>query len=104
MAAAIKIKAAGIGPDSLMSGAHWRKQWPEGVDDGDDDADVLNLGREGRQKIKTEHAHTPFKWEWQYDEDVIGTQDSLTLAGGLVGGEKGGDGGNKTAEAAPAKP
>ena len=86
MAAAIRISAAGIDADDLMSGAHWRKQWPEGVDDGNDDADVLNLGRDGRHKIKTEVKHTPFKWEWQYDEDVIGTQDSLSLAGSQVGG------------------
>merc|ERR1711998_626288 len=87
-----------------MSGAHWRKQWPEGVDNGDDDSDILNMGREGRHKVKTEVTHKPFKWEWQYDEDVIGTQDSLTLAGGMVGGGDDKAAGNATAPADAKKP
>ena len=79
MAAAIRI--GGIDPDALMSGAHWRKRWPEGIDDGNDDADILNIGGNGRDKIKRTHEHKPFKWEWTYDEDVINTQESLELAG-----------------------
>ena len=92
MAAAIRV--SGIDPGALMSGAHWRKRWPEGIDDGNDDADILNIGGEGRTKIKRTFEHKPFKWEWQYDEDVINTQESLELAGA---GKQGGD-----AEAKPA--
>ena len=38
------VDANGINESELMSGAHWRKSWPEGVDDGSGDADVLDFG------------------------------------------------------------
>ena len=38
------VDANGINESDLMSGAHWRKSWPEGVDDGSGDADVLDFG------------------------------------------------------------
>ena len=39
------VDANGINESELMSGAHWRKSWPEGVeDDGSGDADVMDFG------------------------------------------------------------
>ena len=38
------VQANGINESELMSGAHWRKSWPEGVDDGSGDAEVMDFG------------------------------------------------------------
>ena len=41
-AASVSQKSSGIDYKALNEGNHWRKQWPEGVDNGDDDAEVMD--------------------------------------------------------------
>ena len=67
-----------------MSGAHWRKSWPEGVDNGDDDEDVI--GDFGTNLRKAENPWNPDPtYPWSYDEEVFDTQNSLNAAEKIVG-------------------
>ena len=34
----------GVPESSLQKGAHWRKPWPYGIDNGDDDEGVVSAG------------------------------------------------------------
>ena len=38
-------KINGIPVSQLQDGSHWRKPWPQGIDDGSDDDGILNLPR-----------------------------------------------------------
>lgn len=62
----------GIDKDDLLQEQipHWRQQWPLGdVDDGTNDADVLNLGPLDKKKKKNETV----TFEYTLDEDVVST-------------------------------
>ena len=39
------VQLEGVPKKELMKGAHWRKAWPEGVDDSTDDENVMNWMR-----------------------------------------------------------
>ena len=39
------VKLEGVPKKELMKGSHWRKAWPEGVDDSTNDEDVMNWMR-----------------------------------------------------------
>merc|ERR1712048_466477 len=79
-AMAVAVKIEGIDDGALMSGNHWRKRWPEGVDDGEDDEDVIDRA-EKRQKRWIKRA-TPkvHNFPWKYDDDVITTGNSIDIA------------------------
>ena len=70
----------GISKDDLMQNnpSHWRKAWPEGIDNGQDDSDVL--GRLDTKKRSHKDARKMETYPWQYDEDVIHTGNSLALS------------------------
>ena len=55
-----------------MSGAHWRKAWPEGVDNGDDDESVLDFGTTRRRSSENPWNPDP-TYPWSYDEEVFDT-------------------------------
>ena len=59
-------------------GAHWRKVWPEGaVDNGDGDADVLDMflkpDIKTKKKVKITYPYT-------LDEEVVDTAESIATA------------------------
>ena len=56
------LSTRGIDEEDLMDGAHWRKKWPEGIDDGNDDEEILNMGRLGRKKKKDEEPEPTYPW------------------------------------------
>lgn len=56
---------------------HWRKDWPEGVDNSEGDADVLN-GFSLPKKAKKEKPKELYPWS--YDKDVISTGKSIDTA------------------------
>ena len=66
----------GIPESSLQKGAHWRKPWPYGIDNGDDDEDVLNMGGIGRTK-KVRPPPVKYTYPFTIDSDVIDTQRHL---------------------------
>ena len=66
----------GIPETSLQQGAHWRKPWPYGIDNGDDDEDVLNMGGNGRTK-KGRPPPVKYTYPFTIDSDVIDTQRHL---------------------------
>lgn len=39
------VQLEGVPKKELMKGSHWRKPWPEGVDDSTDDENVMNWMR-----------------------------------------------------------
>ena len=56
-----------------MSGAHWRKSWPEGVDNGDDDEAVIgDWGTSKRRPAENPWNPDP-TYPWSYDEEVFDT-------------------------------
>ena len=68
-----------------MSGAHWRKSWPEGVDNGDDDEAVIgDWGTSNRRPAENPWNPDP-TYPWSYDEEVFDTQKSLNAAEKIVG-------------------
>ena len=77
------VKLDGIPKTAIMQSQpnHWRKAWPEGVDNADGDAEVLMKFLEPRKKKEKPVITYP----WNYDEDVIGTGNSLETAEKLVG-------------------
>ena len=57
---------------------HWRKPWPEGIDNGDDDGAVLEAFS---LPLENRHVEEPReKYPWSYDQDVIHTGKSLEIA------------------------
>ena len=53
----------------------WRKAWPQGHDNGDDDANVLDRFNKPDPKKKKEVKEE--KYPWTYDKDVIDTGKSI---------------------------
>ena len=68
------VSLQGIDKKELMSGAHWRKSWPEGVDDGDDDDLVMHLKGKGRKWKKPDPV---LKYEWNLDPEVVDSAKHL---------------------------
>ena len=85
--AAYAHRITGIHEDDLQSGNHWRKEWPYGIDDGSDDD--LILPREPKKRLVSDRPKQgpPEKFPWSYDEDVIGTGNSIDVAEGITGGK-----------------
>ena len=63
--------------------SHWRKVWPEGVDNSDGDADVINAF--SLPKKPDPHANKRETYPWEYDHDVIGVGKSIKAAEGSTG-------------------
>ena len=66
-----------------MEGAHWRKPWPEGIDNADGDADVINKFSLPEKQKKETHKRETYPWE--YDHDVIGVGKSIKAAESSTG-------------------
>ena len=61
----------------------WRKEWPYGHDNGDNDADVLD--RFNKPDKKKEKKKEEEKYPWTYDSDVIHTGKSIEKAEEMKG-------------------
>lgn len=58
-----------------MTGAHWKKAWPEGVTDvGEFDDTVLHLAGEKRKFKKPPPV---YKYPWTLDSDIVDSQNNL---------------------------
>ena len=65
-------------PNGDTGGNHWRKVWPEGVDNSDGDADVMNSFS---LPLKPDpHANKRESYPWEYDHDIIATGKSIKNA------------------------
>ena len=74
---ALQLTAQGF-PNGDPSNHHWRKPWPEGIDNGDDDGAVINAFSLPVEKKKKDAERVTYPWE--YDHDVITTGKSLDIA------------------------
>ena len=84
VAAASAVRLSGVDVEELQGGAHWRKPWPQGLDDGGDgEADVLEAFNEPVKYMKKEKPKE--KYPWEYDQEVIHTGQSIKQAEGMVG-------------------
>merc|ERR1712046_61430 len=79
-ASAINLEAH---PSGDTKNNHWRKAWPEGVDNSDGDADVINAF--SLPKKKDPHANKRETYPWEYDHDVIGVGKSIKAAESSTG-------------------
>jgi hypothetical protein len=70
-------------PNGDTSRNHWRKTWPEGVDNSDGDADVMNAYSLPKPEKKGGPKRETYPWE--YDHDVIATGKSINGAEGSTG-------------------
>merc|ERR1719329_705592 len=70
-------------PNGDTSRNHWRKVWPEGVDNSDGDADVMNAYSLPKEEKKGGPKRETYPWE--YDHDVIATGKSINGAEGSTG-------------------
>ena len=73
-------------PKSEMQPQHQhREPWPVGrVDDGGDDADVLEQFNKPEPKRK-QPEEPPLKFPWEYDQDVLHTGKSIQQAEDMTG-------------------
>ena len=65
-AVSVEQKSSGIDYKALHEGNVWRKQWPEGIDDGEDDAAVMDAYHNfaAEKPTKTDPpAHTWYTYE-----------------------------------------
>merc|ERR1712179_464357 len=70
-------------PSGDVANNHWRKVWPEGIDNSDGDADVINaFSLPKNDSHKAEKRET---YPWEYDHDIIGTGKSLKRAESSTG-------------------
>ena len=74
---AIQLTAEGF-PNGDTNKNHWRKTWPEGFDNGDDDSAVINAFSLPAEKKNKKADRVTYGWE--YDHDVITTGKSLDIA------------------------
>merc|ERR1711998_594164 len=80
VASAITIEGK---PNGDTKNNHWRKVWPEGVDNSDGDADVINaFSLPLNKKDKAAKRET---YPWEYDHDIIGVGKSIKAAEGSTG-------------------
>ena len=70
-------------PNGNVTNNHWRKVWPEGVDNSDGDADVINAF--SLPKKKDPNANKRETYPWEYDHDIIGVGKSIKAAEGSTG-------------------
>ena len=85
--AAVQLKR-GICDGELMDqqGPHWRKTWPQGnTDNGEDDDGVVERFYDGKRKVGRPEPARFVMPDFEVDDDVIGTQASLSLAEGELG-------------------
>ena len=74
---AVQLTAEGF-PNGDPGNHHWRKPWPEGIDNGDDDGAVMNAFSLPVEKKKSEPERATYPWE--YDHEIITTGKSLDIA------------------------
>ena len=65
-------------PNGDTGGNHWRKVWPEGIDNSDGDADVMNAYSLPLKPDPKANARETYPWE--YDHDIINTGKSIKNA------------------------
>merc|ERR1711998_147025 len=78
------VAAHRIHHKDVQEGNHWRKPWPQGIDNGDDDDTVLPREPKNRLNSDQKPKPPPEKYPWSYDEDVIGTGNSIDKAEGIT--------------------
>ena len=77
---AVQLASRGIPYPALMQEqpSHWRKVWPEGIDNSDGDADVMNAYSLPLKPDPKANARETYPWE--YDHDIINTGKSIKNA------------------------
>ena len=73
----VYLRSTGIPGGALMSGSHWRKAWPEGTDNGNDDDFVVNLKKDGIRGKNWLDAAPHIDYSTTLDSDVVDTQKHL---------------------------
>ena len=73
----LQLSATGF-PNGNPSNHHWRKPWPEGIDNGDDDGAVMNSFSLPVDKKAKEVERVTYPWE--YDHEIIDSGKSLDIA------------------------
>ena len=72
-------RLSGVDEETIRSGNHWRRKWPEGhTDDGTDDDVVLE--RFNHPDPKKNKPKPKEQYPWSYDEDVISTGEHIKNA------------------------
>ena len=85
------IQQYGIDHSELMSGSHWRKSWPEGIDDSTDDGAVMNIGNDAPRR--TEKAEPErVKYDFTLEDEILDSQRHLKKTEEGLGKEFGKDG------------
>ena len=80
----VQSQAFGIDKDDLMSGAHWRKSYPEGiVDDSTDDDTILSKWTKKRRTEKDAVKRVTYPFE--LDDDIKDSQRHMGEAETSVG-------------------
>ena len=59
----------------------WRYPWPKGIDNADNDEDVLNM--KGRKR-KYKKPPAEIKYEWRLDDDILDSQKHTEDVEGLL--------------------
>ena len=76
-ASAVQLEAIPAGSLMQNNPSHWRKTWPEGFDNSDGDADILNRFTFPEEKKKPAGGE---KYPWTHSDEVKETQASLKKA------------------------
>ena len=88
------LRLNGVPKEDMMAGAHWRKAWPEGIDDSTDDDNVVHWYEEAKPEPEPIRYHdkmrlwqqgtwpidhtwnAPFNWATYHQEIDDGSDDN----------------------------
>ena len=74
-----------------MKGSHWRKSWPEGVDDATDDDSTMNIGDDALPRTKKKPVER-VTYDFTLEDDILDSQKHLKKTEDNLGREFGKDG------------
>ena len=91
LAAVCAKRLSGVDEKKMMSGAHWRKPWPEGHTDlGETEAEANVLDQFNTPAVPdrfNKKYQARERYPWEYDSDVLHTGRSIEQAEGMIGGK-----------------
>ena len=71
--------------EAVNGDTNWRKPWPQGIDQSDGDAEVLEMFNKPEPTPRAPGEHLEH-YPWQYDKDVIDTGKSIDSAESMTNG------------------
>ena len=71
----VGVQSQGIAGSELMDGAHWRKAWPEGIDDATGDDQIMNIGNALRRTESPPVKRVTYPFE--LEDDIKDSQRHL---------------------------